>query len=386
MPSSFQFSQSTSFDSLLQAFTSEKILSQNTDKSIKILEHDKLIDFAFAIFTSLLTVSKRPGLPSISFINIDDQGTLFLIEPYGHTSAFAKHKGIPVSFIDNPSDVFQRGDKRHSFCDLRASIHYNLSKFRRYNKFRGVFNQTNINGILRILMATNNKSCNTHTTEILDFIKTKLKTDENHGILFGGYPILLKTPLGLFRKTLEGTFGKKEIVENLLSLFDFIITVLLAERNKSTVFISNATLETPFKSFEIDSAVIKSPDKLLVVETTSSYHELKHSKNKIINFISLKSSVSGNFKYVYLTFKAGKKTKMYNPDKQSLEDIDIKHDCEHTGPISWITEKEPHFIFLDLGKHADIDINLNTPWWDTIKLREAFNYYIENLNKAIDTL
>lgn len=387
MPTTFQFSQSTSFDSLLKAFSSEKILNRKSDNSIEILDRDKFNDFSFAVFVSLFVVSKRPGLPSISFININNQGTLLLIEPYGHTSAFAKYKGVLLSFINKPEEIFQKGNNRHSLCDLRSSVHYNLSKFQDYGNFKGVFSQTSMNDILNVLMSTaKTKQCNVHAGEILNFIKGKITTDENYGILFGGYPIFLKVPLSLFQKTLEGAFGKKEMIENLLSIFDFAITVMLAEKSKATCFISNAVLENPFKSFEIDSVIVKNPDKLFAIETTSDYHELQHNKNKIINFISLKSSVSGNFKYVYLTFRSGKKIKMYKSDTDKLEDIDIKNDCAYTGPISWIMEKEPNFKFLDLGIHADIDIKLKMRWWDIVKLRTVFDYYINSLITAIDTL
>lgn len=393
MTVSVDFSPSTSFRKLLEIFRSERILNVNpTDNTIKITNIPSFDDFGLGIFITLAVLTKRSGVTNtrVSFVKLDEEHTLLLVSPVGFDSIMIKHNNDLLSLIENVNEFFKRANRSHSFCDLRMSIFYNLSKFKNTDFYRPLFAKK---GSLKKIRSEfpdfrRKEICLEHGKRIILWAVRQILENEKFGMVFGGNPVLLQTKEELFNQVLAGIFEKKEIIEKLCAFYDFYLTIVSAERCKSQKYSSDCKLASPFRSFEVDGIMMKpsgnGKKSLLVVETSSDYHKLDKLKNKLINFLGFDLLDVEKLLYLYIMLKKDVKTRTGKPPRWQEHDI-VALD-EVTGPIGWTLSQKTNFQEITSSKFSGLDQKLDSNWWDSNTFRELFDYYREKFLERVDSL
>jgi hypothetical protein len=378
------FDANSKFDEFLVTLEDAKLLTLRADNSISILDRLKFVEFGYGLYLLWVHIHKRrPKIPQAYFSGIDSDHTLFLISPYNGNPHFSiPDDYLPGQFyLGNLVAHYHGNPTNCKFCDLLNSVLWNISYFKQRKAFANFLTKDCLGKISKPL--TPRPDCKKCKDNLLNWVKGKILEDERFGLMFGGYPAILKTPIEPFRllfvEPIPGDFK-----QTTGSFFDFFITVHIAERLGAKIYTADARMKTPFASYEIDCGIYvekNAAKQLFVVETTSLSHTLERFKNKLLTFSALKEHGFDKMVYVYLTLgqnpsvmEEGRKPKMLaanDPDLGALHTI--------------LGSKTIEFLPLP-KKFADIDSHIKSDWWDTIYLKDSYNYILRKLEDLSDPL
>lgn len=361
---------------------SEKIDIDNND-NIKIFNRDTFLELGFGLYLLLLHIHKRPRTPLLYFTRIQSDQTLFLVSPYQDNPYFCRPKGHRPGdlYLESLESCFKTNPSNCQFCDLRNSLLVNISYFKHTSAFKNFLNDEKLNQIRGDFPKI--RDCSQCKPRYFSWVDKKLNEDDRYGLCLGGYPALLKISANVFKLLFKEPPAENRLKREISALFDYFLTVYLAARLSSTKYTSNATITSPFTSFEIDSAVLigkQAKQTLLIIETATYHHDLKKLKNKIINYSALNLKELNGFRYIYITLTQGLKVKI-NKEERELEETD-----RDLGALASImTDK--NFECLNLSpEFKNLDTNLVTDWWNKLYLRNSYDYLMDKIEDLTNQL
>jgi hypothetical protein len=210
--------------------------------------------------------------------------------------------------------------------------------------------------------------------------------NENFGVCLGGYPALLKVSPKIFGILFSAPLEPSELNQESIKLFDYFLTVYFAEKFGSTNYTSNSIMISPFSSFEVDVAILiekGSTKNLLVIETTSYYHEYEKLKNKLLNYSAFSKGDYKKFLYLYVTLAQEPFVK-FRSEKKDPQKLDISN--KELGTLSSLMSNTD-IVRIGLSpEFKDIDSFLVKNWWDTGYLRKSFYWLIGSIEENVKRL
>lgn len=251
-----------------------------------ILDHEKFINFGiFSLLLWFLPYKReyyfdpKKNKFQGSYFNfyvtgIDDEDkTVFLLSTEKDKFVYP-HRNIAIS---DPLNYLLNGDKNHAECPIFHLITYNLS----YVKNMGIDME----------LPEIEDGCFDHKK----IIRKWSIEDEISASIYGGWPLTLDVNPELL-KGLE--FQEKN---NRDAIFNEFLSIYFKYKLNADSCYSNAELESPFKSHEVDACFIKN-NNLIMLETSAEFDiSDENIKKKIYNLWSIEKIYDEGASF-YLTF------------------------------------------------------------------------------------
>ena len=378
--------ENAKFLSFVHSLKNAGLISLGKNNRVIIGDTKRFLEFGFGLYLVWVYIHKRQKVPFLYFTKINAEHTLFLVSSYDDSPYFTAPRGhergkfyldkIEKSYSTNPSNCL--------FCDLRNSLLANISYFKNTKAFGSFLTQERLGKLTSTFPKIKKGKCSACSTTYLNWIKEKVLQDDNYGLMLGGYPAVLETPVKIFEILFEEPLGLSELHKEIGSLFDSFLCVYLAHKFGSKTYFVNSKVRNPFSSYEIDIGILIEKDSrcLLVVETTSYYHWLWHLKNKFLNYSALRRGNYDKFLYIYLTLGQGISARLSeNRIEQIAED---HHDL---GIFASIFGNNKDLMLLSLPQdYKDIDANIKGDWWDKGYLEGSYECLIERFDDLTEDL
>lgn len=368
------FEKTPSFSTFLSSLQDAELIKVSTENTISIKNREGFLEFGFGLYLLWLHFHKRLRYPLLYFTKLDSEHTLFLVTPYEDSSYLVRPKGYSPGqlYVDDLEKCLLTKPQNCPFCYLRNSLVFNLSFFAQTGAFKGFLTDSFLKKIQRDF-PKKDVDCKKCKPKHLQWIRDKIIEDDKIGVCLGGYPALLRVSPKIFKVIFTEPLAPNQLRQDAIKFFDYFLAVYFAEKFGSSKYTSNSSTTSPFISFEIDVAILveKGPiQNLLVVETTSHYHENDKLKNKLLNYSALSKGDYGKFLFLYVTLaqeasvKFGRDIKKLGPDNRD------------TGTFSSLMSNKD-FVHISLPHDfKDIDTFLQKDWWDKTFLRKSFDYVI----------
>lgn len=377
------FEITDSFNNFLSSLESADHIKISPDYLISLKNKEAFLEFGFGLYLLWLHAHKRGRYPLLYFTKVNSDNTLFVVTPYEDSSYLIRPKGYQPGqlYIDEIESCFPTPNKSGNcqFCYVRNSLLFNISFFAHTEAFRVFFTDKFLEKIQQDFPKKGR--CESCKSNYFKWIREKITQKENFGVCLGGYPALLKVSPKIFKILFSAPLETSELNQESIKLFDYFLTVYLADKFCSTKYTSNSIVISPFSSFEVDVAILIEKDSvrnLLVVETTSYYHEYERLKNKLLNYSALSKGSHDKFLYLYVTLSQEPFVKFKSPNKD-LQKLDVTN--KELGTLSSLMSNSD-IVRIGLSpEFKDIDSFLQKDWWNTDYLRRSFNYLVGSIEE-----
>lgn len=366
-----------------------------------IVDERQLLDFGFGLFLTWLLLSVRTNQVSLRFVKLDDEHTLFLVEPNDRLGILPSPEGhLPPYCIDDLCNSWPVGEVGPLGCLFTNTLRFNASSL-------GVQLPEDL---LTQLIECDGGNCIECRARKVSVLSRFLREYPDAGRLLGGYPVVLRVKPQLFWEVFAYV-DEDNRHQSYSQLFDSFLTCFAGIKSKAYVAWSNTCLTSPFKSWELDGILWnETGDGLVVLETSAftapvdapdsdkkSRHHLKqkpssftftapvnapdsdkkpshHLKQKLLSFTALRNMNIARLSYIMLC--------LFDTEPQFLDEDQV------LGQVANPVDQSARWIMITWPESLrDVRAKLRRHWWDIEALRQLYAHYLDEVVRiSQDTL